>query len=64
MEVINLYYKFVPVFISISSPTIHNNTKNIITMKKKIYTIPALSVDEFELNEVISTRRVSKTMSA
>ena len=55
MEDINKYYKFVPVFRSISSPTTQNNTKIIKTMKKKIYTAPALSVEEFELNEVICT---------
>ena len=58
MEDIILYYKFVPVFITFQTPTTQNNTKIIKTMKKKIYTAPALSVEEFEMNEVICTSPV------
>lgn len=54
MEDINKYYKFVPVFRSISSPTTQNNTKIIKTMKKKIYTAPALSVEEYEMTIITS----------
>ena len=55
MEDIILCYKFVPDFINLLTSTIQNNSKNITKMKKKIYTAPALSVEEFEMNEVIST---------
>ena len=56
LDNINLYYKFVPVLLSKNNPDNTINIKNITTaMKKKIYTTPAFSVEEFEMNQVIST---------
>ncbi len=56
MDNINLYYKFAPVLVSKHNPD-NTNINKIITsaMKKKIYTTPAFSVEEFEMNQVIST---------
>ena len=56
MDNINLYYKFAPVLVS-KHKLDNTNINKIITsaMKKKIYTTPAFSVEEFEMNQVIST---------
>lgn len=52
----NLYYKFAPVLVS-KRKLVNTIINKIITsaMKKKIYTTPAFSVEEFEMNQVIST---------
>ena len=56
MDNIIIYYKFAPVLVSKHNPD-NTNINKIITsaMKKKIYTTPAFSVEEFEMNQVIST---------
>ena len=56
LDVLNLYYKFAPVLVS-KHKLDNTNINKIITsaMKKKIYTTPAFSVEEFEMNQVIST---------
>ena len=56
LDVLNLYYKFAPVLVSKNDPDNKIIIKIITTaMKKKIYTTPAFSVEEFEMNQVIST---------
>ena len=59
MEVINKYYKFVPVFITLLTTTTQNNTKNIINMTKKIYTAPTFSVEEYEMTIITSASLTS-----
>ena len=56
MDNIIIYYKFAPVLVS-KHKLDNTNINKIITsaMKKKIYTTPAFSVEEFEMNQVIST---------
>lgn len=58
MEDIILCYKFVPDFINLLTSTIQNNSKNITKMKKKIYTAPALSVEEFEMSDIVCSSPV------
>ena len=56
LDVLNLYYKFAPVLVSKNDPDNKIIIKIITTaMKKKIYTTPAFSVEEFKMNQVIST---------
>ena len=56
---IYISYNFVPVFITFQTPTTQNNTKIIKTMKKKIYTTPALSVEEYEMTIITSASLTS-----
>ena len=59
MEDIYISYTFVPVFITFQTPTTQNNTKIIKTMKKKIYTTPALSVEEYEMTIITSASQLT-----
>ena len=59
MEDIYISYNFVPVFITFQTPTTQNNTKIIKTMKKKNYTTPALSVEEYEMTIITSASQLT-----
>lgn len=59
MEDIYISYNFVPVFITFQTPTTQNNTKKHRTMKKKNYTTPALSVEEYEMTIITSASLTS-----